>query len=800
MTRILSALTLSSFPRSAWERTPGRSASRLGLTRDAERRDCIPTWSVATRSSLTRILSALAFVLAFCTPLTHAEDWQPAKGPLMTRWAKDVAPDTVHPEYPRPQMVRKDWMNLNGLWQLAIGKEGDAPPIGKTLEKRILVPFPVESALSGVMQRADRLWYRRTFKVPESWTGKRTLLHFGAVDWEATVWVNGKELGKHRGGYDAFSFDITDALRKDGEQEIVVGVYDPTDGGTQPRGKQVRKPQGIYYTPTTGIWQTVWLEPVANIHVESVKILTDINKGTVKLTIEPSVKGARITGNVVLKEPVGWVTVGGIKADGTISFRLNEKALWSPEKPTLIQFIVELQDENKKPIDTVDGYFGMRKIEVKKDDQGIPRLFLNNKPYFQVGPLDQGFWPDGLYTAPTDEALKYDIEVTKKLGFNMIRKHVKVEPQRWYYWCDKLGILVWQDMPSGDRSIAPGKPDIVRSPESAKQYETELKAMIDGLRNHPCIIMWVPFNEGWGQFDTARITKWIKEYDPTRLVDCASGWNDHAGVGDVHDIHVYPGPGAPKSEEKRAGVLGEFGGLGLPLKEHMWEAKSWSYQGTASSAELTRKYEQLLKRVHELKEKSGLSAAVYTQTTDVETEINGLMTYDRAVIKVDVDRVAAINKGDTSKMPKARVIVPTSQEKGIVWHYTFAKPADGWQKPGFDDTSWKEGTGGFGTQGTPGAVVRTVWNTADIWLRREFTLPEGKYDNLWLNVHHDEDVEIYLNGVLAARVARYVTDYTEITMSPEARATLKAGKNTIAVHCHQTTGGQYIDVGMVEVK
>ncbi|HMF12627.1 MAG TPA: glycoside hydrolase family 2 TIM barrel-domain containing protein, partial [Gemmataceae bacterium] len=445
-------------------------------------------------------------------------------------------------------------------------------------------------------------------------------------------------------------------------------------------------------------------------------------------------------------------------------------------------------------------YFAMRKISVSKDDKGTTRLFLNNKPYFMVGPLDQGFWPDGLYTAPTDEALKYDIEVTKKLGFNMARKHVKVEPERWYYWCDKLGLLVWQDMPSGDKSIRDKEPDLIRTPESAKQYETELKAMIDGLRNHPCIVMWVVFNEGWGQFDTARITKLAKDYDPTRLVNCASGWNDHAGVGDVHDIHVYPGPGAPKLEEKRAGVLGEFGGLGLPFKEHMWEAKSWSYQGTSSSAELTRKYEQLLKRVYELKEKEGLSAAVYTQTTDVETEINGLMTYDRAVIKMDVERAAAANRGDFSKMAKTRVVVPTSQEKGIAWHYTFDKPPDGWQKPGFDDKGWKEGPGGFGTEGTPGAVVRTTWKTDDIWIRREFTLPEGKTDNLWLNVHHDEDAEIYLNGVLAAKVPRYVTDYTEITISPEARAALKPGKNTIAAHCHQTTGGQYIDVGLVEVK
>jgi hypothetical protein len=747
---------------------------------------------------MTRILSALAFILALCTPL-RADDWQPAKGPLMTKWAKDVTPDKVHPEYPRPQMVRKDWMNLNGLWQFEIAKGASPVPTGKTLAKRILVPFPVESALSGVMERVgdqDYLWYRRTFKVPESWNGKRTLLHFGAVDWEATVWVNGKKLGRHRGGYDAFSFDITDALKKDGEQEIIVGIDDPTDDGTQPRGKQVRKPQGIYYTPTTGIWQTVWLEPVPKTHITSLKIIPSLDKSQVRVLVHGPGIGPETPVRIEWKRE-GISSYRDQTLGDHIDLDVLDPVVWSPESPQLYELKASVSDESN---DTVQSYFAFRKISIGKDDKGITRLFLNNKPYFMVGPLDQGFWPDGLYTAPTDEALKYDIEVTKKLGFNMARKHVKVEPQRWYYWCDKVGLLVWQDMPSGDKSIRDKEPDLKRTPESAKQYERELMAMINGLRNHPCIVMWVVFNEGWGQFDTARITKLTKDHDPTRLVNCASGWNDHAGVGDVHDIHVYPGPGAPKPEEKRAGVLGEFGGLGLPFKEHMWEAKSWSYQGTSSSAELTRKYEQLLKRVYDLKEKSGLSAAVYTQTTDVETEINGLMTYDRAVIKMDMERAAAANCGDFSRMAKVRVVVPTSQEKGIVWHYIFDKPKDGWEKPGFDDTGWKEGPGGFGTEGTPGAVVRTTWNTADIWIRRTFTLPEGKTDNLWLNVHHDEDVEIYLNGVLAAKVPRYVTDYTEITISPKARATLKPGKNTIAAHCHQTTGGQYIDVGLVEVK
>jgi hypothetical protein len=754
--------------------------------------------------------SAICFAILFsmCTS-TRADDWQPAKGPLMTKWAKDVTPDRVHPEYPRPQMVRKDWMNLNGLWEVAFAKEGDDGPLGKNYPQRILVPFPVESALSGVMKRTERLQYRRTFTVPKEWNEKRILLHFGAADWDTTVVLNGKNIGSHRGGYDAFTFDITDELKRDGEQQLVVHVTDPTDAGTQPRGKQVRKPSGIYYTPTTGIWQTVWLEPVPKTYIASIKTWTEQDEeGAWKL--HAVVKGPGIDAGSVVKMAISGIKGPKITVKNqlqnfekhyTISMGSSTVNLWSPESPYLYDLRVMLMgDSPDKPVDEVQSYFAFRKLSLGKDDKGITRLFLNNKPYFQVGPLDQGFWPDGLYTAPTDEALKYDIEVTKKLGFNMIRKHVKVEPQRWYYWCDKLGMLVWQDMPSGDQSIAPGKPDIKRTPESAKQYEAELKAMIDGLHNHPCIVMWVVFNEGWGQFDTARITKWTKEYDPTRLVNCASGWNDHAGVGDVHDMHKYPSPGSPKPEEKRAAVLGEFGGLGLPIKEHMWQAKSWSYQGTKDGAELTQKYQRFLKTVYDLKEKPGLSAAVYTQTTDVETEINGLMTYDRAIIKVDVDKVAAANRGDFSKLPKVREVVPTSQEKGITWRYTTDKPADGWEKPKFDDTAWKQGPGGFGTKGTPGAVVRTEWKTDDIWIRREIELPEGKYDNLYLNLHHDEDAEIYLNGVLAAKVSGFVTDYGEVSIRPEAIAALKQGKNTIAVHCHQTTGGQYIDVGLIQIQ
>lgn len=736
--------------------------------------------------------------LAMGLPL-RADDWRPASGPLMTKWAKDVTPGNVLPEYPRPQMVRKDWLNLNGVWQLGFGKAGDKAPVGQDLADKILVPFPVESALSGVMKRADRLWYRRAFEVPKAWQGQRTLLHFGAVDWESEVWINGKNIGSHKGGYDPFSFDITDALKGDGSQELIVRVFDPTSDGPQPRGKQVANPEGIYYTPTTGIWQTVWLEPVPRSYIAGIRLTPDVDgkKLTMKPTIVGDAKGLSV--NLKVKNSDAIRQKFGPAGDA-ISLGMPAARLWTPEDPFLYDLVVELKDGDDV-IDSIASYAGMRKIEIAKDDKGINRLMLNGKFVFQVGPLDQGFWPDGLYTAPTDEALKYDIEITKKLGFNMTRKHVKVEPARWYYWCDTLGLLVWQDMPSGEKSIGPNDPDLVRTAESAKIYETELKAMIDALYNHPSIITWVVFNEGWGQFDTARIVDWTKKYDPSRIIDGVSGWADRAGVGDLHDFHAYPHPAAPPLEANRAGVLGEFGGLSLGVDGHMWTDKIWGYQGTSSKEELTRKYERLMREGWEMKGDKGLNALVYTQITDVESEANGLLTYDRAIIKVDVDRVAAANRGDFSKVPVTVEVVPTSREEAKVWKYTFETPDAKWFATDLDDSSWKEGPGVFGTEGTPGAVVRTKWSTPDIWARRSFTLPEGTNPAKLLLVSiHDEDAEFYLNGVLAAKVKGHTGSYEEIEISAEARATLKPGKNTIAVHCHQTAGGQSIDAGLIEVR
>ncbi|HXT40392.1 MAG TPA: glycoside hydrolase family 2 TIM barrel-domain containing protein [Candidatus Angelobacter sp.] len=603
--------------------------------------------------------SILSLVLAAQT-VAAGDDWRPARGRLMTRWAKDVSPKNAHPEYPRPQMVRKDWQNLNGLWDYAItDKDAPAP---KQWAGKILVPFPIQSALSGVMTNVSenqRLWYSRKFEVPKKWSGKRVMLNFGAVDWETTVWVNGREVGKHQGGYDGFSFDITDALHAKSENEIVVSVWDPTDAGPQPRGKQVRNPHSIWYTPTSGIWQTVWLEPVNEAHIERIQITTDIDLGTV--TVRPLLSSMAHGPGVGISIRNGFkeIAFGSGIVGEAIRIPMKSFKKWTPETPQLYDIRITLF-EAKKQVDKIKSYFAMRKISMARDNQGRLRIQLNNKPYFQLGPLDQGFWPDGLYTAPTDEALRYDIEVLKKLGFNMARKHVKVEPERWYYWCDKLGLLVWQDMPSGDKSARWQGPsgfdgeEMKRTPESAAIYEKELRALIEGRYNHPCIVTWVPFNEGWGQFDTARILNLTKQLDPTRLVDGASGGNDFP-AGDILDHHQYPGPGAPKPVTDRAMVLGEFGGLGLPVKGHTWqEEKNWGYRSFKTSEELTDNYVALLGKLQPMIEDAGLSAAIYTQTTDVEVEVNGLMTYDRALVKMNEAAVADANK---------KVYVPTGKDE-----------------------------------------------------------------------------------------------------------------------------------------
>lgn len=722
----------------------------------------------------------------------------PPSGHLVTRWAGDVDPINVLPEYPRPQMVRDDWLNLNGHWQYAVRPVEQQQP--QKFDGRILVPYAIESILSGVQKRVDeksRLWYRRTFAVPKDWEDKRTLLNFGAVDWQATVWVNGLRVGQHEGGYDPFTFDITDALREEGEQEVVVSVWDPTDTGSQPRGKQVREPRGIWYTPVTGIWQTVWLEPVPQTHIRRMQITPDVDSGEILLELDLSERPPT-TRTTVLVQAAGKTVAEFVSSEDGCTIPIPNARLWSPDDPFLYDVTVKLAQG-----DRVTSYFGMRSIAIGKGPNGFNRLLLNNEPVFQYGPLDQGWWPDGLYTAPTDEALRFDIEMTKKLGFNMARKHVKVEPARWYHWCDRLGLLVWQDLPSGFRrdagqSIRPNQPnDAEFAPDEKVVFRRELKAMIDANYNSPSIIAWVPFNEGWGQHDTNEILQWTKKYDRTRLVDGPSGWQDR-GWGEMKDMHRYPGPAMFPAEDDRASVLGEFGGLGLPIEGHTWVgSNNWGYRNYSSREELSANYSRLIEQMPALIA-DGLAAAIYTQTTDVEIEVNGLMTYDRSIVKFDPTKLRDLHAQLYKPPGRRSTIVATSEREPQAWRFTTTKPSAGWQDAGFDDSHWQTGAGGFGTEGTPNTTVRTEWNSDDIWLRRTFTLDEAPSQPL-LRVYHDEDAEVFINGTLAAQVQGYVVQYVEVPLSADIVKRLRIGENTIAVHCHQTGGGQFIDVGLVDL-
>ncbi|WP_303919040.1 glycoside hydrolase family 2 protein [Draconibacterium sediminis] len=591
-------------------------------------------------------LIVLIFALS---ALTSVAQWKPAGDKIKTPWAEKIDVNNVLPEYPRPIMERADWQNLNGLWNYAITDAGQAQPA--EFDGEILVPFAVESSLSGVQKtvgETKELWYQRTFTVPSSWKGKKVLLHFGAVDWKAEVWINDIKIGSHKGGYDAFSFDVTPFITKSGEQNLVVKVWDPSDKGFQPRGKQIGNPHGIWYTPVTGIWQTVWLEPVNEKHITDVVAIPNIDNGSLK--VDASVCGADFGDvyEVILKDGNSVVSSGKAVAGQSVELAVPNAKLWSPESPFLYDLEVKLIS-NGKTVDAVDSYTAMRKVSSRRDENGIVRLQLNNKDYFQFGPLDQGWWPDGLYTAPTDEALKYDIQKTKDFGFNMIRKHVKVEPARWYTHCDEMGILVWQDMPNGDRSpqwqnrkYFDGT-ELKRSPESEANYRTEWQEIMNEHMSNPSIVCWVPFNEAWGQFKTEEIVEWTKNHDQSRLVNPASGGN-HYRVGDMLDLHNYPGPDMYLYDGSRATVLGEYGGIGLALEDHLWATdRNWGYVQFKNSKEVTDKYIEYAEELYKMA-KTGFSAAVYTQTTDVEGEVNGLMTYDRKVIKLDENRVREINQ------------------------------------------------------------------------------------------------------------------------------------------------------------
>ena len=595
------------------------------------------------KKNFVRMLHALALCGS-----TFAQ-WKPAGDKIKTSWGEQLDPKNVLPEYPRPIMERNDWKNLNGLWKYAITKKGDPTPAA--YQGDILVPFAVESSLSGVgkmINEKEELWYQRTFDIPSAWRGKQILLHFGAVDWKAEVWVNDVKVGEHTGGFTPFYFDITSVLNK-GNNDLVVKVWDPSDRGEQPRGKQIANPHGIWYTPVTGIWQTVSLEPVATQYITNLKTTPDIDNNSVKVEVAANTTSADKV-EVKVFDGKNLVAKGAALNGVPVELTMPANAkLWSPDSPFLYNMEVTLYKDGKA-IDQVKSYTAMRKYSIRKGQNGITRLQLNNKDYFQFGPLDQGWWPDGLYTAPTDEALVYDLKKTKDFGYNIVRKHVKVEPARWYTHCDQLGLIVWQDMPNGGpspqwqaRNYFNGT-EVIRSAASEANYRKEWKEIIDCLYSYPSIAVWVPFNEAWGQFKTPEIVAWTKEYDPSRLVNPASGGN-HYTCGDILDLHHYPGPNMFLYDPRRATVLGEYGGIGLVVEGNTWvnDKKNWGYVKFNTSDEVTNEYIKYGKHLLELIRK-GFSAAVYTQTTDVEGEINGLMTYDRKVIKMNEAKVREINQ------------------------------------------------------------------------------------------------------------------------------------------------------------
>lgn len=609
----------------------------------------------------------LAVVPGTSAPAATSADGDQATWPvtdahLPTPWTEEVTPENALPEYPRPQLTRSRWANLNGLWEFSGATQGEVPPFGETLDEQILVPYPAESELSGVDRHEDHMWYRRTVEVPRSWrtAGQRVLLNFGAVDHTATVWVNGQEVAHHEGGYGRFSADVTDTLSRSGPQEILVGVTDRTDDTWQPVGKQRNVPdRGIFYEGASGIWQTVWMEPVAGAHAAQLDMTTDVDTSTLALTVEGSTAAAGRTVDVVVRRgsaggdrgaPDGGGGHGKVVAHATgvvgdeISVRVPRAHLWTPDDPYLYDLQVRVRDARGRVADTVGSYFGMREIGIAEGEDGRNHVTLNGEVLFLLSTLDQGYWPDGIYTAPTDEALAFDLEQHKELGFNTVRKHIKVEPDRWFYHADRLGLLVWQDMPA----MKPGRPPL----EAQERFERELHEMVDQHSSWTSVIGWVPFNEGWGEWSSAatgRIAREVKAQDPTRLVNAHSGVNccdslGDSGEGDIIDWHQYVGPAQPVPDATRASIDGEHGGFGLEVDGHMWFEDGHAYEMTPDAATLTRRYVENQQDVLTAARQCGVSGSIYTQITDVEHEVNGFFTYDRQVEKMDFGQVRAVNE------------------------------------------------------------------------------------------------------------------------------------------------------------
>ncbi len=719
--------------------------------------------------------------------------WAFKQSPLTTRWSTQVDPQMPHPLYPRPQFVRKDWLNLNGIWEYQPGAADEAAPAGKSLSSSILVPYPVESALSGVMEHHDRLWYRRQLDVPAAWRGRQVLLHFGAVDYESEVFVNGKSVGVHHGGYDPFHYDITSFLQGRGQDELIVRVFDPTEKGGQPRGKQNTSPRGITYTPTTGIWQTVWLEPVNAAHIDTLLMVPDTDRGVLKVTVN-SMKAADGE-SVDIAVKAGQKVVAKLFATPgkEIDVAIPNAHLWSVDDPFLYTIDLTLK-QGGRVVDTVASYFGMRKIHVG-DVDGQKKMLLNNKFVFQLGPLDQGFWPDGIYTSPTDDALKNDIVQMKAMGFNMVRKHIKVEPARWYYWADTLGLLVWQDAPSCNSY--PGR-QFVPPPVDKQAFEDGLRRMVETHRNSPAIVLWTIFNESQGQFDTERMVDLVRSLDSSRLINEASG-GTIMGFGDVNDIHSYPEPAVRPANGKQALACGEYGGIGYLIAEHSWQKEGHGYVEVDTSQDLLYLYAEFMEWVRKMRDHDDLSAVVYTELTDVMTEINGLLTYDR-VPKIAPELLHQVNTF-RFPAPSYKTVLENSEAGGQSWKYTLTQPAGTWLALDYDDSHWAIGVGGFANGGEH---VGTKWTEPDLWLRRHFNpgaLTPEQIQNLVLTEFHQGRVDIFINGVQTSGQQGNNRSsegrYEHRPLSHAIRQSVRPNAdNVIAVHCRAMGDKQSFDAGL----